>query len=54
MRKFHHYRLKRRYRKVSRYVDEIVPTRDLIVDKVMAAQFEDTSDKGDDDECVLC
>jgi len=45
MLKYHHYRLRKEYRKLSRYIENITPTQDLVVTKNMFDMYEDVTGK---------
>jgi hypothetical protein len=45
LKKYHHYRLKKECKKLSRYIENIIPTQDLEVPKVMFDLYEDITGK---------
>lgn len=43
--RYHHYRLKKRFAKTSRYINDFIPLEDREVSKEMYEQYEDLNGK---------
>ncbi len=49
--RYHYYKLKKRFAKTSRYINDFIPLEDREVSKEMYEQYEDLNDSKEEETC---